>query len=244
MKIVFGLVFLGLAVLTFCFIDNKQAQVDNIEYDQAVLDHSSQMADNAARSAINNAKSLGDLHKIKKLPKELAPYHSLKEAMFIYKQGEVLIERAAQIENALHVPVPPSIHEDEDDNTPSQQLNPKTAKLLKESQVCYEQARKIVDNLAETTDKDFNYHLNYLKGLIYHRYLIFFSSQENATELFNQSITHYKNALKNKPSDVDTVINIELLIKDGKGFAGASPRVQRNKMLNIRKAGLGTRTGN
>ena len=243
-KFVFGIICLALAVGAFAYMDSREKQIDDREYQRAERFYKQQLADNFVRNAINEAKSLDDLYKIKELPKDLMNYYSLKEAAFLFKQAEIVIEKAAQVENALHVPAEEPSNPEDPNQQPQQELNPKTIKLLKESEVYYDKARKIVDNLPETLDKDFNFRVNYLKGLIYHRYLLFFSNQENVVELFNQAVTHYRTALKNKPSDVDTVINIELLIKDGKNLIGANPQSQRNKMLNIRKAGLGTRIGN
>jgi len=56
-------------------------------------------------------------------------------------------------------------------------------------------------------------------------------------------VTYYKYALRHKPGDRDTVINIELLIKDAQGMGQGQPQQQRNRLLN-QQPGVGRSKGN
>lgn len=244
-RIIIGLAFLAAGIGGFMYFDNELNKVNDKEWLTAKATYAVNKMGNEAIVKINEAKSLEDLQGVT-CCKELEHYYNLKKARFLFEKAERYLNKAAEIENAFYIPQEIVNAEDEANGhqQPQQSLHPMTLKLLNISQDYYEQARKLIDNIPDTDDKDFNFSVNFLKGVIYHRFLMLFASQENVFELFSQTVSSYKSALKYKNGDIDTVINIELLIKDNKNLAAASPQGQRNKMLNLRKAGLGNRTGN
>jgi hypothetical protein len=109
----------------------------------------------------------------------------------------------------------------------------------------YELARKEVEKLKDTSDNDFNYNVNYLKGEIYYRFLELIADQETSQEIFNQTVTYYKQALRYRPNDINTVVNIELLIKNQSNLVSTTPNQSRKKqMLTSKKFGINKSSGN
>lgn len=242
-------------------IDDTQAEMVNQYYETQILD-------NKIRMAINEANSIDDLERAEKqmestfvLPKEnkdkIVPTIALKRSVILFNQAEDYLRKAIEVENAIaEQPMPPVPDPDHDPENsvepippPSLQpgaLHPLTIVNLDKAIVLYEQARKGVEQLKDGGNPNFNYHLNYLKGEIYYRVLEFMSDQESAPELFNQALTYYKYALRNRNSDINTIVNIELMIKNQSRLVSnaGNPQARRKQMLNSKKYGIGKSSGN
>lgn len=201
----------------------------------------------------NGAKSKDDYRILEaglsKLPKKhqdlMGPQIKLKLAVFDFEEAEDLLDRARGLQQSLTVPQPPPppaiTHYDHHGQpvhgqppAPPVKIHPAAMAMFEKAVPLYHNAKKEMDRLSEAKgDADYNFRLNYIKGEVYHRYTQLFATQETAKELFNQTVTYYKTALRYKPADINTVINIELLIRDEQGMGGAGqPQQQRNKLLN------------
>jgi tetratricopeptide (TPR) repeat protein len=181
------------------------------------------------------------LSKLESLPPELqekvTPAVKLRLAILNFQEAERLLNRARQLQAALTPPQPQSLP------PPPPPIHPQAMELLQKAIPLYEEAKKDVDRLSDRKDNpSYNFLLNYTKGEVYHRHLMLFGNEETAKELFSQAVTYYKMALRHKPGDTDTVINIELLIRDGEGM-GQGPQQQRNRLLN-QQPGSGRSKGN
>jgi hypothetical protein len=129
-------------------------------------------------------------------------------------------------------PQPPKIH-------------PSVQAIVEKAIPLYEDAKKRIDRVQEQKgDSNFNYSMHYLKGEIYFRHLQILATKETQQELFRQTMNEYKLALRERPGDNDTSINIEILIKEAKGGGGGDdPNGRQNKMLN-QSVGFGRTKGN
>lgn len=188
---------------------------------------------------------------VKTLPaksqKDISPVLSLKKALLLFRSAEEYLKRAAEIETAFsgaaeYIPDP----ENAQPENPQQLLHPLAAEMLKKAFELYEQARKEIELLNDDRDYDYNFSLNYLKGVVYYRYLELFSDKESAPELFNQTLSYFKRALRFKSGDIDTVINIELLIKNqsGMGGNGGANNARKRQVLTSKRYGVSKSTGN
>lgn len=265
-KLIFGLGFLTLAYISFIYLGHMQSKFTKAELDSMNDNYSNQILLNKLHTELNKVNSLNDIGLIGKELQDLnqvdkiklEPYVILKRASLLFNQGEQYLRRAGEIEFALTAPpeskkVMPAAEGDPENPIevmppPEQQrtYHPLTMETLEKAISYYEQAKKEADKLSEGSDADFNYSLNYLKGEIYYRFLQFLSDAENAQELFNQTLGHYKVALRYRPGDINTVVNIELLIKNQSSLLSNAnnPQVKQKQMLNLRKAGLGSSKGN
>lgn len=265
-RLLFGLVFVAIGVYSVHYFSNAEKNTEdeitlkiNKSYDEQVLD-------NDIRTAINKAKSISDLEKAERdmqsLPKEyqerVAPTVALKKATVWFNEAEEYLRRAIEIENAAAVPPGPPMPMADPENheeggpevipAPQQQreLHPLTVDSLNKAFALYEKARKESEKLKDGDDSDFNYHMNYLKGEIYYRVLEFLAEPDTAQELFNQALTYYKYALRYRNNDINTVVNIELLIKNQNNLLGnaAGPQARKKQMLTSKKFGIGKSSGN
>jgi tetratricopeptide (TPR) repeat protein len=201
-----------------------------------------QLNEISARELINKASNLGELDAAEKLiasldergKNRLTPYVSLKRARFWFSEGESYLKKAVEIDTAVGG----------DDDKP---IHPLTQKMLDQAFVYWEKARKEAEKMTgENEDNDFKFHLDYLKGEVYYRFLQYLSDRETAREMFNQCVTYYKHALRSRPGDINTVVNIELLIKNERDLAGGGddPKSRKKQMLNSKKFGIGSSSGN
>ena len=189
----------------------------------------------------NKAKSKQDYKNLetglanlsKKHQELLGPQIKLKLAVFDFEAAEDLLDRARALQQSLTDPM--LTQKSDAKETASLKVHPSALSLFEKSIPLYQNAKKEVDRLNEAKDDpDYNFRLNYIKGEVYHRYTQLFGNEETARELFNQTVVYYKQALRFKPADTNTVINIELLIRDEDGMAGprTNPSQTRSKLLN------------
>jgi len=101
-------------------------------------------------------------------------------------------------------------------------------------------AKKYIDQTKEMDDVNFNFSLNFLKGNIYFR-LLQMADSNKAKDYFDKCLTSYKDALKFRHRDVNTIINIELLIKASQNMS-SSEGEKKQSILN--QAGIGNLKGN
>jgi hypothetical protein len=259
-KLLFGLSLIALAYASHLYLDYKQSQSVKTDMTASKEIYDNQNAYNNMSLLINKADSLDHIEIIESLMvdfnkqnrEKLVPYLSLKKASLLFNQGEYYLRRAGEIESSVVEPKQPPMPPDDPENQgveqlpPPQQYHPLTVEMLKKATDFYERARKEADKLTESADADFNFGLNYLKGEIYYRYLEFLADNDTAQELFNQTLNYFKLALRHRPGDIDTVVNVELLIKNQSSLLANSnnPQAKRKQMLNVRKAGLGSGRGN
>lgn len=228
----------------------------------------SQVKENEVRILINKAKTLADVEAIEQRMQDLdakdklAPYVSLKKSRLMFEEAEMYMRKAVEIERAVFIPDPPAPIPPPpmpDPNNPyatppmpvappepPRIYHPLTMLNLEKAFALYDKARKESEKLKEGDDSDFNFHMNYMKGEIYYRILELMSDQESAPELFNQTLSYYKFALRSRNNDVNTTINIELLIKNQNSLMGnsSSPQARKKQMLNSGKFGVGKSSGN
>ena len=263
-RLVFGLLFVGIGVFSIHYFSNMEKEdVDyvTLKINQA---HDEQVLDNKIRDMVNKAVSIDELDKATlamiSLPKEyqerLMPTITLKKAAILFSEAESYMRRAIEVENAVVLPqglppMPPPDPENPDQQPeqlppPQRELHPLTLVNLNKAIALYEKARKESEKLKETGNPDFDYHMNYLKGEIYYRILEIMSDPDTAQELFNQTLTYYKYALRNRNSDINTIINIEILIKNQNNLlANANnPQARKKQMLSGKKYGIGRSSGN
>lgn len=195
------------------------------------------------------------LFEIDKLPKdmqeEVKSLGKLKGAILSFQEAEEFLNRAWAIQVATAAPRDePTIDPNNPQITippPPAAISPLAKQLFQKSVPLYEASKREIDRLSEVKGKGkYNHLLYYSKGEIYHRYLQLFATEETAKELLAQTVTHYKHALRHKPGDMATVINIELLIKESKGNGGGQgqdQRPQRNRLLS-QQAGSARFKGN
>ena len=193
----------------------------------------------------------------KKYQESLGPQIKLKVAILNFAEAEDLLDRARGMQQSLTVPsIPPAPRQvgvdamgqpvyTQDPPEPPK-IHPAAMELLNKATPLYKDCKREVDRLAEVKGDDtHNFRLNYIKGEVYHRYTQLFATQETVRELFNQTVTCYKHALRYKAADTNTVINIELLIRDEQGMAGGpGPGQQQQMKLLNQAAGSGRLKGN
>jgi hypothetical protein len=263
-KLLFGLVFVALGLFSINYFSKMENASDNELMLRINKDYEEQVLDNSVRKMVNRARSLNDLEKAEvemrplsqQYKDRIAPTISLKKAALLFEQAEDHLRKAIEIENAVASPAQPPMplandpenHDNEPIAPPQQQreLHPLTSVNLNKAIELYEKARKESEKLKDTGDIDFDYHINYLKGEIYYRLLELVADQESAPELFNQTLTYYKYALRSRNNDMNTVINIEILIKNQNNLLGnaANPQGRKKQMLNSKKYGIGKSSGN
>jgi len=259
-KLVFGLVLVVGAYASYLYLDHKQVQLTKADTIASAIAYENRIAFRDVSLLINKADSLEHIAIIESLITDLSnqnkemlsPYVSLKKASLLFNRGEYYLKKAIEIESAVVIQQPAGPPMEDPDNPNGEliqaprQYHPLTDEMLKKATDLYEEARKEADKLTEGADNDFNYSLNYLKGEIYYRYLELLADNDTAQELFNQTLGYYKIALRYKPGDIDTVVNVELLIKNQSSLlANANnPKAKRKQMLNVRKAGFGSGRGN
>lgn len=260
-KLLFGAGFLLLAYASYVYLDGKQTQFADENKHAIWSKYHNEVKFNKANAYLSKGDTglaeflLDGLDKQSK--EKLESYVNLKNASIMFNKGEYYLRRAEEVEYALTIkekktappPTDPENPDVEQLPPPMEQqkaLHPMTIQLLNKAIDCYDNARKEIDKLSENSDANFNFSLNYLKGEIYYRVLEYMSEQNTAQELFNQTLSYYKIALRHKAGDINTVVNIELLIKNQNSLlANASdPQAKHKQMLNSRKAGLGNSKGN
>lgn len=255
-RFIFGLIFLALGAYTIFYFTDREDKIEeahNIWLEQTFYEN---LLNNEISKTVNETNSILVLEraeaKLDSLSKEnkdrILPYIILKRSRLLFDEAEKYLQKAIEIEKATFVetPMPPA-----DQPPPPKALHPLTVINFQKAANLYEKARKEIDKLKDKNfDFDlllngFYYNLNYLKGEIYYRILEFLADQNSAQELFNQTLTFYKYALRERPSDINTIVNIELLIKNQNNIIGsANPQMIRKKMLNSRKFGVGRSSGN
>lgn len=187
------------------------------------------------------------------------PPLSLKIMAITLDEADTMFERAKKLQTSLVLPPEPmqsiAVDTPPDSETymadpppqpqpPQPPIHPSVQVIAEKAFTMYEQLKTRIDKLPEIPDdNNYNYTLHYMKGEVYYRYLQFHSTQQTAPEILKQTVNEYKLALKYKPGDVDTVVNIEILIKNSQGMGGGGPGQQRQKMLN-QGPGLGRTKGN
>lgn len=170
----------------------------------------------------NNLKNKVSNNDLKNLNQKI----ELKEAILHLFLAEDELNKAFKIQSALAVS-PETPHPLADD-------------LLDKSKNNYEISKRIFDSLYElNNDSEFNFILNFYKGVVYHRYLQMFSDQQTAKEYLNMTLNAYKQALKHKDADINTTVNLELLLKDPQngGSGNGEPKDTKTKMLNQAASG-------
>ncbi len=259
-KLVFGLMLIGFGLAAIQHFSRMEQQSDDELTQRINKTYEEEVLDNKVRDAVNKAKSNADLEKAENmmgsLPKEyrerIAPTIALKKATFVFEEAEGYLQKAVEIERASALPPPAQMvpnPENPAEQIPAPQqereLHPLTVVNLNKAIALYEKSRKLSEGLKDTGRSDYDFHLNYLKGEIYYRLLELVADQESAPEMFNQALTYYKYALRNNNNDINTVINIEILIKNQNALGGGqNPQARKKQMLNSKKFGVGKSTGN
>lgn len=265
-KLVIGLMFIAIGVFSIHYFSNMEKDDDDHMTLRGHRLYDEQLLDNKVRNMVNIAKSNDDLVNVElamqELPKEyqerITPTITLKRAAFLFDEAEDYLRKAIEIENAVAVPnqgppMPPPEPENSD-HSPEQipppqaqrELHILTLANLNKAMVLYEKARKEAEKLKDIGNPNFDYHMNYLKGEIYYRILELMADPDSAQELFNQTLTYYKYALRSRNRDVNTVVNIEILIKNQSSLlANANdPQARKKQALSSKKYGVGRSTGN
>jgi tetratricopeptide (TPR) repeat protein len=213
---------------------------------------------------INNASSSDDLHEMKdnisSLPdgikSSLMPIVFLKSATFKFRQAETYMARAKKLHESISVEdkpqgEPPTEY-DEYGNpitrppVPAKVPHPLVVEALNDALKLYKESKDEIDLVGEIENSnDFNFVLNYTKGEIYFRATQFLSNEETAAEYFNQTVESFKKALKFNPRNINTEINIELLInkKDEMLQNANKPGHQRLRQLQQIQPGTGNNQG-
>lgn len=234
----------GMVCVYFGVDEDAEASRVNIEHakEQQLINDANKLL-----SVFNNAKTCAEIDevisKVESLPKALQSdvlaLAKLRRSIFLFEEAEALLDRAKQIQQALVSPKPTPVVQhpvDRQDPRSAPQgpaIVPPAMELLEKAMPLYEAAKSGVDQLGDSkTNQKYNFTLNYTKGEIYHRYLQVFSTQENAREILAQAVMYYRMALKCQPVSRETVINIELLIKDAEAMGSAGSKQQKNRLLN------------
>ena len=214
---------------------------------------------------INNASNSDNLHKMKdnisSLPDDqkssLMPIVLLKSAIFKFRQAEAYMARAKKLHESISVKdepqEEPTTEYDEFGNPttrppspPAKVPHPLVVEALNEALKLYKESKDEIDLVSEIgNSNDFNFVLNYTKGEIYFRTTQFLSDEETALEYFNQTVESFKKALKFNPRNINTEINIELLInkKDQMLQNANKPGHQRLRQLQQLQPGMGNNQG-
>lgn len=264
-RLMTSIFFFVLGVILIAYLSKMEVATENaVPLEVGV--HDLQVKENEVRTLINKAANLADIEAIEQKMQDLeskdklAPYVSLKKSRLMFEEAEMYMRKAVEIERAVFIPdppAPPMPPPTPDPNNPyatppmpppepPRIYHPLTIVNLEKAFALYDKARKESEKLKEGDDADFNFHMNYMKGEIYYRILELMSDQESAPELFNQTLSYYKFALRSRNNDVNTTINIEILIKNQNSLMGnsASPQARKKQMLNSGKFGVGKSSGN
>ncbi len=231
-----GLVFCtSLAVLYYCDIEKSKAV--SKEYNLHLMKVEDEYNLYKIKESINSAGSLSEIEEIY-VPEDdkLKAYVSIKKARLLFLEAEKYFHQAVEIENALA-----------NSENQSRSINYLTQRSLDKAIGFWEKARKETELIKDDIGDDkFKFHLNYIKGEIYYRTLQFMSDKESSKEVFKQTVTYYRQALKYRPNDINTVVNIELLIKNESelGGGGADNQAKKKQILNSKNYGLGSSSGN
>ena len=113
--------------------------------------------------------------------------------------------------------------------------NDLTAKgYLKAAQKIHETNVKSASEISEQSDNcQWNAELNYLRGAVYYRALIFVKKAQKAKarELIQQALESFKKVFECYPKERDAEIAIELLYKQAKAFDGGSGSASQRLQL-------------
>jgi hypothetical protein len=253
----------GLLVYAHTLDISHKAVIDKAEEAKAEID-----VLNGYIAQINKAGTVAELELLERhvpkfgsddTQKKIKGTLGLKKAKLEFMEAEALLARAIDLQQALTLPpLPPEPapmpmtdtgHGGYNPTPPPQPqppppppIHPAAQAALEKAEKLYISSKKQIDKLNDIAgDKDYNFSLNYTKGEIYHRHLMFLSTQENQQELFTQTAMHYKKALTYRPGDTNTIVNIELLLKQAQG-GGGQGQSQPQRMLN--QMGVGKSKGN
>lgn len=215
---------------------------------------------------VDNAKNRHELialeGKLSAYPKDfqdkVGPHIGLRIISTTFDEADDIFDRARKLQLSLVLPEPePQLQqslEPQDDpykHAPMApppppkipEIHPVAQALADKAMPLYEEMKKRIDKMSNIDgDDNYNFAFHYTKGEVYYRYMQFFGTQETIKELYKQTVNEFKLALRYKPGDVNTVINIELLIKNDPG-GGQNSEKNRQKMLN-QSAGFGRSKGN
>lgn len=182
----------------------------------------------------------------------LTAYLKLRQNMARFKAAEEMLGRAVAIQNAFNPPpeaVPfetPGTEEEEAAKAPPPQpkIHPIAQDLINKAITLHRKVKQDIDKLRPYPDPEFRFAFHYLKGEVYYRHLQLDASGETMTEVFAEILESYKKALQDRPKDTNTVINIELLIKNQKKLMNNAeqPRLQRQQNL-LQQVGVGKLKG-
>jgi len=258
-RLIFGsmLCFIG----TYLFISfSSNADELEIEYKKQKAISSEQTAYSNIATLLDSADDLHDLLEPQRIllldiPKDkredIQRVIDLKYIIFSFQKAERMLVRARKLQETIDPikpPPPPPEPTWENPNPPPPppvKLHPLVESMVEEIIALYKECKEKADHLVEKKDNpSFNFLLNYTKGEIYYRHTQLLSTSDNVSDLFNQTVTFYKMALRNKLRDTDTVINIEILIrnKDRLLANGRQPLGQRRRLLKP-SVGIGSSTG-
>lgn len=238
MKYIFLFIVVDIFIVWFSYY---QLTEKNQQFADKLVLFEQKQAENKVFALINDADSLEKLNfKVEN------KYYDLKVCTLKFQRAEGLLNRAREVQKELVKPKEmPYIRETPGVVEEKEEIHPLALSLLKEAIELYKNCKEECDKLVENEDIDFNFALNYLKGEIYFRNLELLATPETMKELFEQTIGSFKNALKAKPRDIDTIVNIELLLKNSEKLLAMMnrPSVRLNQMLKPR-AGQGKYRGN
>ncbi len=156
--------------------------------------------------------------------------NNFKQAVSSFEEAEDYLARAVSLRSAISP-----------DDT-----NPLIESYFQQSMASYKKAKEIIDRLEEIEGDDkYNHCLHYTKGEIYYRVLQFIAVDEEKIEIFNQTVQSFKKALLAKPRDIDTEINVEILITNRSQLLtrATMPTGQMLRQLPQKSAGQGIRKG-
>jgi hypothetical protein len=267
-KLMTGVFFVVLGLVLMNYFTKMEAKHEDVVPTEVSL-RAEQVKENEIRNLLNSAKTLEEVEAVEQRGQELAnkdkvaQYVAIKKSRLLFEEAEMYMRRAVEIEKAVFIPdppkpmsiAPPMVDPNNPYATPvpppippepPRIYHPLTLVNLEKAFALYDKARKESEKLKEGDDNDFNFNINYLKGEIYYRILELMADQESAPELFNQTLSYFKFALRNRNNDVDTSVNVELLIKNQNSLMNNanSPQARKKQMLNSGKFGVGKTSGN
>lgn len=247
----------GLVYYSNSEAEKYESQIADEKENQVLLAKKADLIDRISKT--NNRESLlaleSELNSFDKSFKEsVSPHLNLRIAAVTLADADDKFERARALQISLVIPQEPpapaiadipSLPDPQNSNrTTPPKIHPSVQAIVNQAIPLYEDAKKRIDKVQDQKgDSNFNYSLHYLKGEIYHRHLQILATEETQQELFRQTMNEYKLALRERPGDNDTSINIEILIKGGQGGGNDDPNGRRNKILN-QAVGFGRTKGN
>jgi len=253
-RLIFGFILAALGIGLFHHFMFSEKELSAKQKDEQKLVRE-QTTYNAIIDIINSATVVVELENAKvlllQLPpdkqKELAHIIELRIIILNFRRAESLLIRANKLQESIDpIPEPEPYNPYVDQPPPPPvELHPLVEDMVKEIVALYKDSKDRADRLEATNDVKFNFMLNFTKGIIYFRHTQYLSTRENVQQLFNQTVTYFKQALSNKPGDIPTVINVELLIKNQDKLLANALRGQNQKrrVLTPRAVGLGTSIG-